>query len=115
MEGKCVRKIGSYYCKGTCGDRVPGQPQGTVEDGCTGREGGEVCLYFVLPSRLVLDVSIPIPRTRHLPKSVYQASKLKRTMLDAQRVKDERRRKHTRAGETKPKAARKKVVLVEQT
>jgi DDB1- and CUL4-associated factor 13 len=36
-------------------------------------------------------------------------------MLDAQRVKEERRRKHTRAGETKPKPARKKVVLAEQT
>lgn len=54
-------------------------------------------------------------RTRHLPKSVYQAGKLKRTMLEAQRVKEERRRKHTRAGETKPKAARKTVVLAEQT
>lgn len=58
--------------------------------------------------------SLP-PRTRHLPKSVYQASKLKRTMLEARRIKEERRRKHTRAGETKPKAERKKVVLVEQT
>jgi WD repeat and SOF domain-containing protein 1 len=36
-------------------------------------------------------------------------------MLDAQRVKEERRRMHSRAGETKPKGARKKVVLVEQT
>ncbi|KAH0831208.1 WD40 repeat-like protein [Lanmaoa asiatica] len=56
-----------------------------------------------------------ISRTRHLPKPVYQASKLKRTMLEAQRVKDERRRKHTRAGESKPKAERKKVVLAEHT
>jgi hypothetical protein len=53
-------------------------------------------------------------RTRHLPKPVHQASKLKRTMLDARRVKEERRRKHTRAGETKPKAERKGVVLAEQ-
>lgn len=54
-------------------------------------------------------------RIRHLPKSVYQASKLKRTMLDARQVKEERRRKHTRAGEGKPKAERKKVVIAEQT
>lgn len=54
-------------------------------------------------------------RTRHLPKPVYQASNLKRTMLDSRRVKEERRRKHTRAGENKPKAERKKVVIVEQT
>ncbi len=53
-------------------------------------------------------------RTRHLPKSVYQAAKLKRTMLEAQRVKEERRRKHTRAGESKPKAEKKKVVTAEQ-
>ena len=35
-------------------------------------------------------------------------------MLEAQRVKEERRRKHTRAGESKPKAERKKVVLAER-
>ncbi|KAF9238927.1 WD40 repeat-like protein [Melanogaster broomeanus] len=56
-----------------------------------------------------------ISRTRYLPKPVYQAAKLKRTMLEAQRVKQERRRKHTRAGESKPKAERKKIVLTEQT
>jgi WD repeat and SOF domain-containing protein 1 len=36
-------------------------------------------------------------------------------MLDARRVKEERRRKHTRAGEHKPKAEKKKVVIKEQT
>jgi WD repeat and SOF domain-containing protein 1 len=56
-----------------------------------------------------------IQRNRHLPKPVYQAAKLKRTMLDARAVKEERRRKHTRAGESKPNAERKKVVIVEQT
>jgi DDB1- and CUL4-associated factor 13 len=52
---------------------------------------------------------------RHLPKPVYQAAKLKRTMLDSRAVKEERRRKHTRAGENKPTAERKKVVITEQT
>ncbi|KAI6115352.1 WD40 repeat-like protein [Pisolithus croceorrhizus] len=56
-----------------------------------------------------------ISRARHLPKAVHQAAKLKETMLEAQRVKEERRRKHTRAGESKPKAERKKVVLAEQS
>ncbi|KAF8351947.1 WD40 repeat-like protein [Amanita rubescens] len=56
-----------------------------------------------------------ISRVRHLPKSVYKASKLKHTMLEAQRVKEERRRKHTRAGESNPKPERKKVVIAEQT
>ena len=53
-------------------------------------------------------------RNRHIPKSVHKASKLKMTMLDARRVKEERRRKHTRAGESKPKAEKKKAVIVEQ-
>ncbi|KAJ7224797.1 hypothetical protein C8J57DRAFT_1093926, partial [Mycena rebaudengoi] len=53
-------------------------------------------------------------RSRHVPRAVHQASSLKRTMLDAQRVKEERRRKHTRAGAEKPKAERKKLVVVEQ-
>ena len=55
------------------------------------------------------------PSTRHLPKSVYQTSKLKRTMLEAQRVKEERRRKHTREGEAIPKPERKKLVVAEQS
>ncbi|KAI8968661.1 hypothetical protein BD414DRAFT_395808, partial [Trametes punicea] len=55
-----------------------------------------------------------IARTRQLPKPVYKAAQLKRTMLEAQRVKEERRRKHSRAGENKPKAERKKVVIAEQ-
>lgn len=56
-----------------------------------------------------------VSRTRHLPKSIHQTSKLKRTMLEAQRVKEERRRKHTRKGEAKPKQERKKLVIVEQS
>jgi len=36
-------------------------------------------------------------------------------MLEARRVKDERRRKHSRLGESKPKPERKKVVIAEQT
>lgn len=54
-------------------------------------------------------------RSRRLPKPVYTASQLKHTMLEARRVKEERRRKHTRAGESKPKAEKKKVVIAEQS
>ncbi|KAG6866594.1 hypothetical protein C0991_002082 [Blastosporella zonata] len=82
----------------------------------TARERAAIEYRDSLKERWKMDGQVgKIARTRHLPKSVHQASKLKRTMLDAQRVKEERRRKHTRAGETKPKAERKKVVLVEQT
>ncbi|KAL4251025.1 DDB1- and CUL4-associated factor 13 [Abortiporus biennis] len=56
-----------------------------------------------------------VARSRHIPKPVYKAAELKRTMLDARKVKEERRRKHTRAGDSKPKAERKKVVITEQT
>jgi len=54
-------------------------------------------------------------RSRHIPRPVYKAAQLKRTMEEAQRVKEERRRRHTRAGESKPKAERKKVVIAEQS
>ncbi|GLB41834.1 putative WD40 repeat-like protein [Lyophyllum shimeji] len=82
----------------------------------TARERASMEYRDSLKDRWKFDTEVnKIARTRHLPKPVYQASKLKRTMLEAQRVKEERRRKHTRAGETKPKAERKKVVIVEQT
>jgi len=56
-----------------------------------------------------------IERRRHLPKAIYSTAKLKTTMLDSRKTKEERRRQHSRAGENKPKAERKKVVVVEQT
>jgi len=46
---------------------------------------------------------------------VHQTAKLKQAMLQARRVKEERRRKHTRVGESKPKAEKKKVVVIEQS
>lgn len=52
-----------------------------------------------------------IERQRHVPKPIRSAQKLKHTVNEAQRVKDERRRKHTRSGAQKPVAARKHVVL----
>jgi len=54
-------------------------------------------------------------RSRLMPKAVKNAAQLKRTMLDAQAVKEDRRRKHSRAGGSKPKAERRKVVLAEQS
>jgi WD repeat and SOF domain-containing protein 1 len=54
-------------------------------------------------------------RGRYLPKPIHKANQLKRTMLESRRVKEERRRKHTRAGENKPKAEKKTVVVREQT
>ncbi|KAF9503685.1 hypothetical protein BS47DRAFT_1309426, partial [Hydnum rufescens UP504] len=49
------------------------------------------------------------------PKSIYNAAKLKQMMLDAQRVKEEQRRKHSRVGETKPKVEWHKVVGAKQS
>jgi WD repeat and SOF domain-containing protein 1 len=44
---------------------------------------------------------------RHVPGSIHSAVKLKRDMIEAGKVREERRRKHTRAGQEKPKAERK--------
>lgn len=63
-----------------------------------------------------------IERQRHVPKQIRAAQKLQHTMTEARRVKEERRRKHTKvrsfylqqSGTKKPKAARKQVVLEEK-
>ncbi|KAJ6562454.1 WD40-repeat-containing domain protein [Mycena capillaripes] len=82
----------------------------------TARERAAIEYRDSLKDRWKMDAEVGrVVRSRHIPRPVYQASKLKRTMLDAQRVKEERRRKHTRAGADKPKAERKKLVVVEQT
>lgn len=81
----------------------------------TARERAAMEYRDSLKERWKMDKEVgKVIRTRHLPKPVYKANTLKRTMLDARRVKEERRRKHTRAGESKPKAERKTVVLQEQ-
>jgi len=82
----------------------------------TARERAAIEYRETLKERWKYDSEVgKIARRRNIPKPVYQAAKLKRTMLDARQVKEERRRKHTRAGESKPKAERKKVVITEQT
>ncbi|WWD20645.1 hypothetical protein CI109_105121 [Kwoniella shandongensis] len=50
---------------------------------------------------------------RHVPGSIHNAVKLKRDMIESRKVKDDRRRAHSRAGKEKPKAERKKAVLKE--
>ncbi|CEH15598.1 Sof1-like rRNA processing protein (contains WD40 repeats) [Ceraceosorus bombacis] len=52
-----------------------------------------------------------IDAQRRLPKAITSARKLKGTMLEAERVKEERRRKHTKSGQHKPKAARMAAIL----
>ena len=95
-----------------------------MENGCGGWKSCEVSTVFTGASTCPLSLSkhasadndrLNIRRGRHLPKPVYKANQLKRTMLEAKRVKEERRRKHTRAGETRPKAEKKTVVVREQT
>ncbi|KAI0061236.1 WD40 repeat-like protein [Artomyces pyxidatus] len=82
----------------------------------TARERAAIEYRETLKDRWKMDTQVgKVQRSRHIPKPVYKAGELKRTMLEAQRVKEERRRKHTRAGENKPKAERKKVVVAEQT
>ncbi|KAK0545999.1 Protein sof1 [Tilletia horrida] len=52
-----------------------------------------------------------IERQRNVPKQIKQAQTLKRTMLEAQRRKEDHRRRHTKKGNTKPQAARKEAIL----
>ncbi|KAJ7231334.1 Sof1-like domain-containing protein [Mycena rebaudengoi] len=79
------------------------------------RERAAIEYRATLKERWKMDKEVGrVVRSRHVPRAVHQASSLKRTMLDAQRVKEERRRKHTRTGTEKPKAERKKLVVVEQ-
>lgn len=42
-----------------------------------------------------------------MPSAIKKTADLKRTMLDARKAKEENRRRHTREGESKPKAERK--------
>ncbi|KAN0120460.1 WD40 repeat-like protein [Russula decolorans] len=82
----------------------------------TARERSAIEYRNALKDRWKMDAEIgKVQRSRHLPKPVYKAGQLKRTMEEAERVKEERRRRHTRAGESKPKAQRKKVVIAEQS
>ncbi|VDB87124.1 unnamed protein product [Peniophora sp. CBMAI 1063] len=82
----------------------------------TARERAAIEYRETLKSKWQADQQVgKVQRSRHIPKPVYKAGQLKRTMLEAQRVKEERRRKHTRAGESKPKAAKQKFVLAEQS
>lgn len=55
-----------------------------------------------------------IDRQRRVPKAIKTAQKLKHTMLEAERTKEDRRRKHSKAGQSKPKAARKDTILAQQ-
>ncbi|KAG8919489.1 rRNA-processing protein sof1 [Tulasnella sp. 418] len=69
-----------------------------------------------LRERWKMDAEIGrIERGRHLPKAIHSAAKLKRTMLDSRKVKEERIRKHTRAGKSKPKAEKHRAVVTVQT
>lgn len=55
-----------------------------------------------------------VAERRHMPQSVHSAVKLKREMLEARKVKEDRRRKHTKAGREKPKPERKSEFDTEQ-
>jgi WD repeat and SOF domain-containing protein 1 len=48
-----------------------------------------------------------VAERRFVPSSIHNTTKLKRDMIESQKVKEDRRRAHTRAGKEKPKAERK--------
>lgn len=43
-----------------------------------------------------------VKERRHVPQSIHNATKLKREMIEARNIKEDRRRKHSRAGREKP-------------
>lgn len=53
-----------------------------------------------------------VKERRHVPQSIHNATKLKREMIEARNIKEDRRRKHSRAGREKPKAERKSKFVV---
>ncbi|XP_058095796.1 uncharacterized protein LOC131241136 [Magnolia sinica] len=54
-----------------------------------------------------------IVRHRHLPKPIYKAASLRRTMVEAERRKEERRRAHSAPGSMPREPFRKKRILTE--
>lgn len=44
---------------------------------------------------------------RHVPASIHNATKLKRDMIDSRQIKEDKRRKHSRNANERPKAERK--------
>ncbi|KAJ0978082.1 hypothetical protein J5N97_013556 [Dioscorea zingiberensis] len=54
-----------------------------------------------------------IVRHRHLPKPIYKAAALRRTMVEAERKKEERRRAHSAPGSTSSQPFRKRRIIQE--
>lgn len=50
-------------------------------------------------------------RHRHLPKPIFKAAALRRTMTEAQRRKEERRKKHSAPGSITTEPLRKRRIL----
>ncbi|PKU83402.1 DDB1- and CUL4-associated factor 13 [Dendrobium catenatum] len=55
-----------------------------------------------------------IVRHRHLPKPIYKAATLRRTMIEAERRKDQRRRAHSAPGSMPVKPFRKRRIIKEE-
>lgn len=52
-------------------------------------------------------------RHRHLPKPIYKAAKLRRTVYDAERKREDRKRAHSAPGAVPHPPARKKRIVAE--
>jgi hypothetical protein len=104
MEEQCFGQAGADGYAGEAADGVPEEVAGEVGGRGDGQEDRAVRLrhgfqMFVL---MLCD-----GRQRHVPSAIKKTTDLKRTMLDARKAKEENRRRHTREGESKPKAERK--------
>lgn len=54
-----------------------------------------------------------IKRHRHIPRPIYKAGLLRRTMADAEKRKEDRRRAHSAAGSIPRKSIRKNRIIQE--
>lgn len=52
-------------------------------------------------------------RHRHVPKAIYKAAKLRRTVYDAEKKRDDRKRAHSAPGAVPHQPARKKRIIAE--
>ena len=52
-------------------------------------------------------------RHRHVPKPIYKAAKLRRTVYDAEKKRDDRKRAHSAPGAVPHQPARKKRIVAE--
>lgn len=105
MEEQRFRQAWPDGYEGEATDGVQEEVEGEVGGRGYGQEDRSVRVQHVQHAGLLMLYCDT--RQRHVPSAIKKTTDLKRTMLDARKAKEENRRRHTREGESKPKAERK--------